>query len=456
MKKALKITGISLAVILVLGLIYFNSLTYKKVRVEEGELTFQGKEKENKEKATISLDSNYESKSYNVEGLKFFLEGKEIKLESKVYERNQRYYLNLEEFLKEANLDYEKENEVYKVNNNKLDLKNKNFTINNEVFQFRGETLENESSYISLNDLEHFLGLRDKWIHSEKKIYLFKEKKEIKKENREEKKSGKAAMMRIEDFAAGWEYLQEDYIDKYKIMADYLYSKDFKFNIAWISRYKNPAANIDNNLLENRNIENIHFMNLMDHLIFRGATIGLHGYTHQSGNEESAVGSDLSSKANNTVEETEEIIKAALKTAEILNIPIDFFESAHYHATMKQQRVIEKYFDIAYEPFKYYWSFNPLRSPMDKSTLYLPTTLSYVKDETGEEMASKIRKKAKGNTISSFYFHPLSKELKFIELKEMDEEGYVDYQYNENSVLHVIIKALEETNQVTVSAKDFR
>lgn len=453
-KKAMMIIAITFAFAVGGIYFYFNSLTYKSVNVIEGELSFKGDKKEEKVKAVVKIDKATAVK-YEVQGLTFYFNGKNIQLNEKIYEQNQRYYINLDDFLKASELNYEIVDGLYKAGENTLDLKNKTFIVNNQSFELSGEVLEGLDKYISINDLEHFLNLRDSWNHEEGKIYLFNEKKDLKLSHRDINKSGKAAMMRIEDFAPGGQYIEEETIDKYKIIADYLYSKNFKFNVAWISRYKNPDKGIDNNLLEDRSIENVHYINLMDHLIFRGGTIGLHGYTHQWANEQSAVGSDLSSKANNTVEDTEKIITSAIKTAETLNIPIDFFESAHYHSTMKQQRVIEKYFDIIYEPFKYSLSFNPLISPKDKSTLYLPTNLGYVKDDTGEELANKIRKNANGKNISSFYFHPF-KEFKYLKIEKVDENGYVDYSYDENSVLHNIVNALEETGQVTLSARDFR
>lgn len=454
LKKTFKVAGLSLATVLVGGVIYFNGLTYKDVKVIDNKIIFDGKKKEEKEKIVNTLSTS-ESKVYEVENLKLYLNGKEIKLENRILEKNQRFYIDLEEFLKRANLNYEKKNKIYKVDNTLIDLENKNFTVNGKLYDFRGESLLESENYIALNDLEHALNLRDRWKDKNNEIYLFKEKKDLNIEKTMESKTGKVAMMRVEDLAAGGEYLKAESIEKYKILADYLYSQDVKFNVAWISRYKNPPKGIDNDLLKNRSMRNVQYINLMDHLIFRGASIGLHGYTHQNGDEVSAVGSDLSIKANNTEAETEAIIRSAIKTAEILNIPIDFFESAHYHSSMKQQRIIEKYFDIVYEPFKYYPAMNPLKSPMDKSTLYLPTTIGYVKDETGEEMTNKIRKNANSKKITSFYFHA-RKEFDFIKLGEIDENGYVDYSYDENSIMHNISKALTETNQVTVMAKDFR
>ena len=85
------------------GIIYFNGLTYKDVKVIDNKITFDGKKKEEKEKIVISLSTS-ESKVYEVENLKLYLNGKEIKLENRILEKNQRFYIDLEEFLRKGKL----------------------------------------------------------------------------------------------------------------------------------------------------------------------------------------------------------------------------------------------------------------------------------------------------------------------------------------------------------------
>ena len=55
-----------------------------------------------------------------------------------------------------------------------------------------------------------------------------------------------------------------------------------------------------------------------------------------------------------------------------LNIPIGFFESPHYKADRNQQKIIEQYFPVMFEPYAGYWNLNPLISFSNKSTLYVP------------------------------------------------------------------------------------
>lgn len=50
-------------------------------------------------------------------------------------------------------------------------------------------------------------------------------------------------------------------------------------------RYIDPSQNIDNSLADNMNMYNADFIYTLDYFTFRRGLIGLHGYTHQNGNE---------------------------------------------------------------------------------------------------------------------------------------------------------------------------
>lgn len=176
LKKTSKVIGLSLATVLVGGVIYFNGLTYRDVKVIDNKIIFDGKVKEAKEQVTNASSTN-ESKIYEIENLKLYLNGEEIKLENRILEKNQRLYMDLDDFLKKANLNYEKKNKVYKVENSLIDLENKNFTVNGKLYDFRGEALLGLEGYVALNDLEHALNLRDRWKNESNEIYLFKEKR---------------------------------------------------------------------------------------------------------------------------------------------------------------------------------------------------------------------------------------------------------------------------------------
>lgn len=130
-------------------------------------------------------------------------------------------------------------------------------------------------------------------------------------------------------------------MEKMKYLSDYFKANNIVFHIDWIPRYINPEKNIDNDLLKNNNFENVHFINMLDHLINRGAVIGLHGYTHQHNNQISGLGVELKWNVNSNKNKVLKVVESSLKTAKTLNIPIGFFESPHYKADRNQQKIIE-------------------------------------------------------------------------------------------------------------------
>jgi Uncharacterized protein conserved in bacteria (DUF2334). len=62
----------------------------------------------------------------------------------------------------------------------------------------------------------------------------------------------------------------------------------------------NPAKGIDNDPSTQLSMHNTDFIFTLDYLIDKNGLIGLHGYTHQQGNEESADGIEFNSKINSS------------------------------------------------------------------------------------------------------------------------------------------------------------
>jgi predicted deacetylase len=101
----------------------------------------------------------------------------------------------------------------------------------------------------------------------------------------------------------------------------------------------------------------------MEYLLNRNGIIGLHGYTHQYGDEVSAVGTEFSDERNNDEKSIRKRVEAAINTAKKLELPVKFFETPHYAATAFQQSIFEQYFDIIYEPFVGIWGDRIVKSP---------------------------------------------------------------------------------------------
>jgi hypothetical protein len=251
-------------------------------------------------------------------------------------------------------------------------------------------------------------------------------------------------MLRLEDFTAGDSLISDKNQGKVKCMADLLYSQGIKYHIAWIPRFKAPTDNIDNNLLENDCIENVGFINLLDYLINKGAQVGLHGYTHQSGNDRSAVGADLTKKVNNTISGTKYVIENGLETASALNIPITFFESPHFRDTRLQQRVLEEYFQFLYEPFNGK-NGNTLYKTQ-RNNLYVPCPFGFVNKLDTSTITDGLQD-IHSSKLHSFFYHP-SIELDFIDFDI--SSNTLNVQYSDSSPLKKIVKSLEDNNYATI------
>ncbi|MPQ44017.1 DUF2334 domain-containing protein [Clostridium tarantellae] len=463
-KKLMKIIGVSIGIIISLfflfaicKIIIFRIYMMDDIRVRNGKVQYEEAFLPKDIKLIdVKIDKEESNKIIPINDEKLYFNGKELKISKHIFQMNLRLYVPLEETLKEMQIKLEKENDNFNIEDKV------NFNIFNNFYKKDGENKElrgkcliiKDKVYISLNDLEEFLNLRDRWSNNLENIYLFKDKK-YKKPNKAKNIWGKAALIRLEDVASGGVFGNNENREKLKIMSDYLYSQGIIFHLAWVPRYVEPKKNIDNDFLKNHSMSNVQFINILDHLINRGAVIGLHGYTHQYGNTVSTIGVELSPSVNNNENATKEVAESAIKTAKTLNIPYSFFETPHYRATRKEQKILEKYFRVLYEPYGGFWNLKPLISLNNRNTIYVPTPLGYVKDDDGKIMANRIKRNSTGEKLSSLFVHPF-KELKYIELKNIDKDGYGDYVYNQDSPLQNIVQALKETGHVTIRVDNLK
>ncbi|CDH91477.1 Conserved protein [Clostridium botulinum B str. Eklund 17B (NRP)] len=265
----------------------------------------------------------------------------------------QRYYFSIKSISQILGYSTDYSNNELKLvkDNNIIVIKNNTFEKNSTTFSLRGNSLiHNNETYISLSDIENIFDLIAVFDFDKKSISLLVN--EITQpENSNIVFSSKVAMFRFEDFTCGDTNFSDKNQAKVKCMANLLYSEGVKFHVGWIPRFKAPTDNIDNDMLTNNSMYNVGFINLLDYLINKGAEIGLHGYTHQSGNDRSAVGEELSKDVNNSIEDTKKVIENGIDVASALNIPISFYESPHYRDTKLQKEVIEEYFQYIYEPY---------------------------------------------------------------------------------------------------------
>ena len=346
--------------------------------------------------------------------------------------------------------NYKIDNNVISDNINTITFENNNKCIvNNKEYLMRGNLLtKNNQKYISISDIEYLFNLTAVFDFDSKEISFLNKLPELKINENIESASGKAALLRLEDFSAGYGTLNSENQLKYKCIGNLLKSNNLKFHIAWVPRFKCPSEDIDNNLLENKSLENIGYINVLDYFINSGGKIGLHGYSHQAGNNTSLNGVELSITDNNSEEDTREVIISAIDTAAYLNIPYDFFESPHYRASLKQKDIIKEYFQFIYEP-RNIFIYNKIYK--HNNNLYIPTPLGYVENSDTSNI-EKYLKSPRPNQLSSLFYHPAI-ELEYINFKITNNDITLDYN---NSPLYRIIYCLKENDYIAIYITDLK
>lgn len=389
-----------------------------------------------------------------ISDVKINILGEEFISSSPVLLKAQRYYLPIESLAKTLNYSFNEDNSEINLSNSltNINISENKCKLNNSNYSLRGNIIkENDISYLSLSDIEYLFNLVCIFNFDNNSINLVNNSKEQPINSSVDANSKKKiALIRLEDFSAGDSMLIDSYQAEMKAMGNLLYSNGIKFHIAWVPRFKAPSENIDNDLLNNNCIQNVGFINLLDYLINSGGEVGLHGYTHQSDDQRSLNGTELSRKYNSSDKETREVIENAINTSVALNIPCSFFESPHYKATLNQKKIIEEYFEFIYEPY------NPLIYHKLYSTknnnLYIPTPLSYVRDLNVDYILKGLSNPRPG-LLASLFYHP-TKEFDFIEINT--ENNTFNITYSEDSPIYKIINKLNECNYKTTHVSELK
>ncbi|MDF2885451.1 MAG: hypothetical protein K0R54_6025 [Clostridiaceae bacterium] len=375
----------------------------------------------------------YDKQLFSIESnLKISFEGKLLKFISPIYRDINRYFLPLVEFIGLIG-------GAFNITGSKIDILFKGKSpifINYETDDYKF-TLVDSVVYLSLFDICSMLNAKSKWDYDSSSIFLYFDRNKYESYKRP---PGRTALIRFEDVTAGDEYLDSDNLEKFRIVADYMFSNGVPFHIAWIPRFVDPPNSIDNDISKDYSMPNSNFLFTMEYLLSRNGVIGLHGYTHQYQKEVSADGTEFNEERNNDEKSIRKRVEAAINMAKKLELPVKFFESPHYAATQFQQSIFEQYFDVIYEGYVGIWGRKIVKSPRNHRTLYIPTPLSYVEDkDSTKEMLDRINHLSE-DTLASLFYHP-NIDFEYITLQN-DTSGYPISNYSENSPLHRIIKKL--------------
>ncbi|EPR11475.1 DUF2334 domain-containing protein [Ruminiclostridium papyrosolvens] len=374
-------------------------------------------------------------------------EGNRLDLSLPIYEEYNRYYLPLTEIINniDGELTFKSGKANINVNKNKIDLYTKDnyFVKNNKKVSLKKKALVADNSiYVSLFDLKKMLNLKVVWDEKNNSIGLFWNRDNTSASKQPD--NGKPALIRFEDIAPEQRYATAESLEKLRIIFDYCYSRNIPIHLGWVPRYIDPQKNIDNDPAVKYSIHNANFIYTLDYLVDQNGLIGLHGYTHQCGDEVSINGIEFNGNRNTSKESIIKRLESAIDCAKKLDIPISFFESPHYAALPSQKKIMEQYFDNIYEYQMFYFEKNITKvNNGNRVVKYIPTPLGYVqgKGDTNN-MINKI-KNLNNDTLASLFFHP-SIEFEFIVLTK-NPNVYPSFKYDENSPLHRITNTFIES-----------
>ncbi|WP_052703124.1 DUF2334 domain-containing protein [Paenibacillus beijingensis] len=282
------------------------------------------------------------------------------------------------------------------------------------------------------------------------------------------------AMIRLEDIGPGGYYESAENQTKLTVVADYLQSEGIPFQVAVISRYIDPTRGIDRALTDRTDSIAVRFVQTLHALVKRGASLGMHGYTHQFGKAVSADGYEFhyaDCSADCPPDDSQEALSrpkslrhsyaygrftAALRMFQSTGLRPDWFETPHYAASAIQRSVLEACSGIMYEtnpsaPHSRTVTVRASHSPLSGGSLYVPTPLFYVGGAAIEDDVQRIAEAIRSygdHELASFFYHPFL-EFPYIRLQEGASPVY-----EQHSPLKRLIRAFKGAGRKFLSIPD--
>jgi hypothetical protein len=255
------------------------------------------------------------------------------------------------------------------------------------------------------------------------------------------------ALIRLEDVGPGGYYESAESQMKLLAVADYLYRHGVPFQVAVISRFVNPELGIDCTIGP-YDSASVRFVQTLHALCARGASLGMHGYTHQFGQSISGEGYEFAysgCKKDCPPGDSQESLSEmnhfqhsyaysrfykALSAFHAAGLRPDWFETPHYTASEVQRKILEACTWLIYEdnpdaPDTRQVTFRSSRSILGK-TYYVPTPLGYVGGATVEQDVNRIMSQANRfgqEDLASFFYHPFL-EFPYIHMRKNGPPHY--------------------------------
>jgi uncharacterized protein YdaL len=270
----------------------------------------------------------------------------------------------------------------------------------------------------------------------------------------------KIAMIRLEDVGPGGYYETRENQVKLWTVADYLYQQGVPFQVAVIPRYIDPPRGINRWMADASDPVTFGYLRTLRGMIARGASLGIHGFTHQYGNAVSTEGyefHDDNCSENCPPDDSPEALTSyhkfhrsyAYRRFQLASahfhaagLRADWFETPHYTASPIQRRILEACSRVMYEENpeaanSRTVTYRSPGTPFSQGTLYVPTTLSYVGGSSVAQDVNRISEQMRkygDRDIASFFFHPFL-EFPYIQLRPGRSPIYSD-----QSPLHQLIR----------------
>lgn len=251
--------------------------------------------------------------------------------------------------------------------------------------------------------------------------------------------NGHYALVRLEDVNPASD------ITSLEQCIELLKSKDIPFSIALIPIYKNPEKDVTIYLHEKPELVRL----IKD----SGATIVLHGCTHQYDGE-TAVDfefwdetSNSPLEINNTEYATSKI-ELALGELKKCGLSAEIWETPHYTSTFEVAKVVSQYFSKTYEGTSDKLVINEF------DQMVIPTNLYYVKIDQPVISVFEMLKEAEDissnndkDTVASFHYHPfLGPDYLRMLIGGLRKQGYI-FVGPEEYVLSVSLEDIETVPQ---------
>ncbi|PJN55836.1 hypothetical protein PAEVO_25580 [Paenibacillus sp. GM2FR] len=281
------------------------------------------------------------------------------------------------------------------------------------------------------------------------------------------------ALIRLEDIGPGGWYETEEQQAKLLVIAQFLHRQRIPFHLAVIPRYVDPAHHTDRSIDDLHDEVSLRFVRLLRTMVALGASLGIHGYTHQYSGSVSGDGfefaypecwadcpPDDSPEAVHSLPQLQrsyayQRIQRAHKMFQSAGLAAVWYETPHYTASSVQRHIIEICNGILYE--------SPPSSPdartaglqhtpddpLTNGTIYVPTPLYYVAGDKIEEEVTRMERSLPDFTddheLASFFYHPY---LEFPYIRFL-ADGTV--HYDEHSPLRRIIQSFKRERKSFVS-----